>query len=593
MNTQISNPPGLLARGAETDSGFLRAAFDSLTAEIAILDEGGTIVAVNAARDRFTRENPAAAGGPGANYLELCDRTTGELAADAQAVARGIRAVMAGYEAEFHHEYRCNSATTKRWFIMHVTTFVHAGQRRFVVAHVDITPRKRVEARLRLSDAAIKAVSQGVIIAGPDRVILTANAAFTAITGYGEAEIVGRDCRFLQGPLTDPRTVEAIRRAQAELVDFSGEILNYRKDGAAFWNDLTISPVCDEAGELTHFIGVTRDITARKQAEAECERLNRRIIDVSRQAGMAEVATSVLHNVGNVLNSVNVATTLLGDRVRNGKAGNLAKVAALLQEQAADLPGFFARDERARHLPAFLGKLAQHFASEQQAMAGEIEALRKNVDHIKEIVAMQQSYAKVSGTKERVRPADLVADALNMNAGSFDRHAVEVTTDIAEVPPIDVEKHKVLQILINFLRNAKYACDDSGRPDKCITVRVRRTDESVIFSVTDNGVGIPPENLARIFGHGFTTKKDGHGFGLHSGANAAKEMGGRVAVHSDGPGQGATFSLELPMPQGDVAPMPLTTTPPSVMSRPPVSPGTVSTARALHVRAREFGVGVG
>jgi signal transduction histidine kinase len=112
-----------------------------------------------------------------------------------------------------------------------------------------------------------------------------------------------------------------------------------------------------------------------------------------------------------------------------------------------------------------------------------------------------------------------------------------------------VEKHKVLQILVNLIRNAKYACDESGRKDKQMIVRVSNGDNRVRISVKDNGIGIPQENLTRIFNHGFTTKKDGHGFGLHSGALSAKELGGSLEVHSEGKNQGAMFTLELPLSQ--------------------------------------------
>ncbi len=528
---------------------FLRFTLDALTAEIAILDESGVILAVNAARERFARENEQASGGvgTGVNYLEVCDRSRGECAADAHAVAKGIRSVIAGEVLEFQREYPCHSPTQRRWYVVNVTRFEAQGARRIVVAHSDVTQRKLAEERLRVCDTAIKAVSQGVIIAGPDRLILTANSAFTAITGYSEGEIVGRNCKFLQGPLTEPRTVAAIREAQQNVTDFAGEILNYRKDGTAFWNEMTVSPVRDELGQLTHFIGITRDISARKEAEGQVEKLHRQLVEVSRYAGMAEVATSVLHNVGNVLNSVNVSATLVGDRLRKTKTANLAKVAALFQEHAADLPGFFTHDARAAQLPGYLELFARHLTSEREDVLTEIERLRKNVDHIKDIVAMQQSYAKVSGTAEIVKPADLIEDTLRMNAGSLDHHAIEVLREIGEVPSIEVDKHKVLQVLINFVRNAKYACDDSGRVDKRIILRVGCREGRVLFSVVDNGVGILPENLKRIFNHGFTTKKDGHGFGLHSGANAAREMGGNVSVHSDGPGCGATFTLELPI----------------------------------------------
>ena len=134
-----------------------------------------------------------------------------------------------------------------------------------------------------------------------------------------------------------------------------------------------------------------------------------------------------------------------------------------------------------------------------------------------------------------------------MNAGALARHGVELIRDYADVPLVTVEKHKVLQILVNLIRNAKYASDESGGADKKITVRISRTERTVRMAVIDNGVGIAPENLTRIFSHGFTTRKNGHGFGLHSGALAAKELGGALTVHSAGPGQGASFTLELPL----------------------------------------------
>jgi signal transduction histidine kinase len=128
---------------------------------------------------------------------------------------------------------------------------------------------------------------------------------------------------------------------------------------------------------------------------------------------------------------------------------------------------------------------------------------------------------------------------------------VQVVRDFApSLPAITTEKHKVFQILVNLLRNANAACDDSSNAGKQVTVRARREDGQVLIQVVDNGVGIPRENLDRIFNHGFTTKNDGHGFGLHSSANAAKEIGGWISVQSDGPGQGATFTLGLPVDRG-------------------------------------------
>ena len=303
-----------------------------------------------------------------------------------------------------------------------------------------------------------------------------------------------------------------------------------------------------ENGKAVKLIGAIQDITERKRAQAELENLHKQLVVASRQAGMAEIATNVLHNVGNVLNSVNISTGLIVESVKKSKAAGLASVVVLLQEQAPDLGAFITHDTRGKHLPAYLAQLSEQLLAEQAANRGELDSLQRNVEHIKEIVAMQQTYASFGGVKEMINAVDLVEDSLRMSAGALSRHRVEVIRELETVPPMNVEKHKILQILVNLLRNAKYACQDSGRVDPRLTVRVANGDGRVRISVIDNGVGIPPENLTRIFIHGFTTRKNGHGFGLHSGALAAQEMGGSLTVHSDGLGQGAAFTLELPLP---------------------------------------------
>jgi len=244
---------------------------------------------------------------------------------------------------------------------------------------------------------------------------------------------------------------------------------------------------------------------------------------------------------------VNVSATLVADALRKSKAGNLDRVATLLESHAADLAEFIATDPQGQNLPGYLRALSTRLAAERNALAAEVNSLHKNIEHIKDIVAMQQNYAHVSGRSERVDIADLVEDTLRMNEGSFSNHNVRAKREFAEAPPIIVEKHKVLQILVNLVRNAKQACDASERPDKTITLRVFQGDGTVKVAVADNGVGIPAENLTKIFNHGFTTKKDGHGFGLHSSANAAREMGGLLVAESEGRGRGAIFTLELPI----------------------------------------------
>ncbi|MGH7973390.1 MAG: sensor histidine kinase, partial [Limisphaerales bacterium] len=290
------------------------------------------------------------------------------------------------------------------------------------------------------------------------------------------------------------------------------------------------------------------EIEERKRAEEELKKAQGDLLRASRLAGMAEVATSVLHNVGNVLNSVNVSINMVFDQVKTSKVSNVARVSGLLREHAQDMPDFLANDPKGRQLPSYLNQLSDHLAREQGALLNELESLRKNTGHIKDIVATQQSYAKVVGVTETIKVTELVEDALRVNMEALARHDVRLVREFDPgLPAISVDKHKVLQILVNLIRNAKHACDDAGRGDKQLTVRVANGEGKLKISVMDNGVGIAPENLTRIFNHGFTTRKNGHGFGLHSGALAAKELGGALVATSDGPGKGATFILELPV----------------------------------------------
>jgi C4-dicarboxylate-specific signal transduction histidine kinase len=258
--------------------------------------------------------------------------------------------------------------------------------------------------------------------------------------------------------------------------------------------------------------------------------------------------------VGNVLNSVNVSSTLVTEQLRKSRLPGLSKAAALLREQEHDLPGFFASDPRAKQLPGYLAMLAERLEQEQASVINESHLLSKHIAHIKEIVAMQQTYAKASGVSELLPPADLVEDALRMNAAALVRHDVELLREFAPTPCINVDRHKVLSILINLISNAKYAMDAQPAPTKVLRVKIDQPRPSrVQITVSDNGVGIAAENLTRVFEHGFTTKKNGHGFGLHSSAIAAKELGGSLTVESAGLGQGAAFILELPVPTSPIA----------------------------------------
>lgn len=319
------------------------------------------------------------------------------------------------------------------------------------------------------------------------------------------------------------------------------------EDDKPAWRLTTKMAWRDKDGNIIGTFGATRDVTELKEAQEKLEDTHKRLSHASRMAGMAEVATDILHNVGNVLNSVNVSCSMVMGRLQESPAANLARIPQLLKEQTGKLDAFLTTDPKGKKIPDYLGALAKVIEEQRTFALGELEQLRQHIDHIKQVVAMQQNYARVAGLEEQVAAVDLIEDSLRLNASAMIRHRVELVRDLETVPPLVVDKHKVLQILVNLVSNAKYAVSASPREDKLVTVRVRRTSpERLQIQVADNGVGIAPENLTRVFAHGFTTRPDGHGFGLHSGAIAAKELGGALTVQSDGPGHGATFTLELP-----------------------------------------------
>jgi C4-dicarboxylate-specific signal transduction histidine kinase len=343
----------------------------------------------------------------------------------------------------------------------------------------------------------------------------------------------------------------------------------------------------DEVGEMSRAVLVFKENTAalaeerinilatnvklaesKEQAEAATEaaeaglRANERItrelheaqselVTAARQAGMAEIANNVLHNVGNVLNSVNVSAGLVNSKMRDSKAQGLARAVRLMNEHEADLGEFLTRDERGKLLPGYLNKLVAALTIEQQNIVDELGSLTKSVDHITEIVATQQSYAGATSVVEAVQVRDLLEDALRINSAALTRHQVTVVKEFADQPLLRLDKSRVLQILVNLIANALQAMD--GVIDQLHRMTLRMDVANLVdgrrlrISVEDDGEGIAPENMARLFVHGFTTHNKGHGFGLHSCALAAKEMGGTLTAQSVGRGKGAAFTLELPV----------------------------------------------
>jgi PAS domain S-box-containing protein len=377
--------------------------------------------------------------------------------------------------------------------------------------------------------------------------IIDANEEYCRFFGYSREELVGgtiTDLNLWANP-GDRATVMQRLLKEGAVRGFEGK---QRLRSGEVRDVLASLELIELAAETEPvLISMFIDITSRKQAEEQLKETHKQLLVLSRQAGMAEIATNMLHDVNNVLCSVNIASSCLEDSLRNSKAAKLSKVVTMLREHEEDLGAYLTSDPKGKALPGYLAELAGQLIREQAAALKDLADLQKNIEHIKRVVTVQQGLAKVSAIAEAIQINDLVEEALQIDAGALARHDVEIVREFARVGPITVERHKVLQILLNLMRNAKQSCNASGRDDKQLTVRVNNGDGRIKIAITDNGIGIPAENLARIFKHGFTTKKDGHGFGLHSSAMAAKEIGGSLRVHSDGAGQGATFILELPI----------------------------------------------
>ncbi|WNG52124.1 HAMP domain-containing protein [Archangium minus] len=279
----------------------------------------------------------------------------------------------------------------------------------------------------------------------------------------------------------------------------------------------------------------------------ELKTVHGQLVQTARQAGMAEIATNVLHNVGNVLNSVYTSSQLARDRVRELRLEHVGKVASLLEEHQAELGTYLSQDERGRNVMPFLNKLGSNLLDERKEILSLLEDVGRYTEHIGDIVKVQQNHARTPRFSEPVSLATLVDDALRINSAALTRHQVKEVRQLRFLPPVMMDKHKVLMILVNLISNAKYAMDETPAEQRILTVTLDTpVADRVRIEVRDNGMGIPQELLTRIFQYGFTTRREGHGFGLHSSSLAAQELGGTLLVHSEGPGRGATFTLELP-----------------------------------------------
>jgi signal transduction histidine kinase len=292
---------------------------------------------------------------------------------------------------------------------------------------------------------------------------------------------------------------------------------------------------------------VAQDETNRIESERKMSEINDELVKASSKAAKVELADGVLHNVGNIVNSINVSTNSIKKQVEQLSVSKLDRVCQLISEHESDFGDFVQSNAQGQKIPSYILKVNEALAVEKCSVDEELQDLVKNVNHIKAVITSQQSAAKSNSTKQLLTPEELLSDAVTANKANLANHDVEISEEIdQEIPAFYSDKHKILQILVNLIKNANDALVENQSTNPQITTRVRHVDDCVVFEVADNGIGIPPEKIGQIFQHGFTTKQTGHGFGLHSSEKAATDLGGKLTVSSEGIGAGATFRLSIP-----------------------------------------------
>jgi len=353
------------------------------------------------------------------------------------------------------------------------------------------------------------------------------------------------DSSTVRGALVSFHDITELDRANSSLREANSEL-----DSSRF-------QILEKNQELeTTNTSLQVEMSERKKAQAEREELHHQLVQASRQAGMADVASSVLHNVGNVLTSINVSTDILLKTLKKPMVGDVCRTASMFHEHQDNLQAFLTQDAKGKQIPSYLGMVAESLSGSHQTIQSEIDSLVKKIDHIKQVVVAQQDIARAGEVREATETEDMMEQALLMGMPEPAKYGIRVVREYAHVPTIMTDRHHVLQILVNVITNAKNAMVEYPANSHCLTVRIGLpTDRrgSVRFEVTDTGGGISAENLPRLFGQGFTTRKAGHGLGLHSAAISAKNLGGTLQAQSAGEGRGATFMLDLPLTLADAA----------------------------------------
>ncbi|HEC18159.1 MAG TPA: PAS domain S-box protein [Gammaproteobacteria bacterium] len=423
---------------------------------------------------------------------------------------------------------------------------------------------KRVEERTReleSSETKIRAIldniGEGIIVIDEQGKIESMNPAAERIFSFREADAIGLNAALLIAISDDDGLSE--REEYSDLTDgiFKSsddrqphECQGQRSDGSTFPLEFVVSTM-NVDGKLLR-VCILRDVTARKETEASLAEAQNQLVDAAHKSGMADMATGVLHNIGNILNSVNLSGEEIQRTAKNSKIAGLLKANDLLLQHQDNMGEFLTQDARGKKLPDYYIKMGKVLNDEIDTIKQESQELIKKTTMMKEVINTQQAYAKTGFHSEQLNLPELIEDALKIQQASLKKWGVRLTKEYADTPPCTGQKSKLLQVITNLIKNAKEAMNDNdqfNRPKELVIETGTLNNHAAYLKVKDNGCGISPDQLNKIFNHGFTTKESGHGFGLHSSANAMTEMHGSLKVDSDGVQKGACFTVTIPIEQ--------------------------------------------
>jgi len=394
-------------------------------------------------------------------------------------------------------------------------------------------------------DNVLRSMADSLLVIDANLTIGSVNPSLLELLGYSEDELIGQSpgCifgeEFAQGSIIENLLLQgSVSGVESSFLTRDGRLIPISVSG---------SMMQDEQGQLQGLVCVAQDITERKRMEEEKLQLHEQLLDTSRQLGMAEVASDVLHNVGNVLNSINVSIGVVADLLKNSMVGDVGRISQLFHKHREDLGNYFSTNPKGKQVPAYLEKLSGQLMEEQRVAIAELSRLRENAHHAQQCVAAQQDFAKPSGITEPISVVELLEEALAVNHELLETGHVNVSREFQEIPQLFADKHQMLEVMIDVIKNACQSMTSVS--DKQLLVRAKLVPgppDSVSLEIQDSGVGIASDDLIKIFSQGNSQKNGGRGMNLHNGALMAKNMGGALRAHSQGIGHGATFSLELP-----------------------------------------------